>query len=265
MNFKREIALLFLLSIPAGCATLPTGPSVHVMPADGKPFEQFQREDATCRQWAETEIGMRPSQNPTGSPETASSPVYGAEGKRRYDTTYVQCMASYGNQMPAYHQPVAMKRRHRRTAPPPPPVEVAPLLPPDFSANMPPEDVVIPPPDTLPKAGQYRLPEDVYVDTAPLFIYSSTLGLSVAVGIPYDLLYNGVDYFYFYGGRWYVGPFYDGPWTLATRKYFPKALLRFGIASIRHYRDVEFRLYEKDRSHYSGKVIRPDFRGVTPK
>jgi len=42
----------------SGCATLPTGPSVNVLPAPGKPFEQFVAEDATCRQWAERQIGM---------------------------------------------------------------------------------------------------------------------------------------------------------------------------------------------------------------
>lgn len=41
-----------------GCASMPTGPSVLVLPAPGKPFEQFQVEDAVCRQWAGHQIGM---------------------------------------------------------------------------------------------------------------------------------------------------------------------------------------------------------------
>jgi hypothetical protein len=52
------LALIFL----GGCATLPTGPSVNVLPAPGKPFEQFMAEDAQCRQWAEKQIGMNPQE-----------------------------------------------------------------------------------------------------------------------------------------------------------------------------------------------------------
>ncbi len=40
-----------------GCATVPTGPSVMVLPAQGKPFEVFQADDAVCRQWAAQQIG----------------------------------------------------------------------------------------------------------------------------------------------------------------------------------------------------------------
>ena len=56
-QIKRGIIFLALLVL-GGCATLPTGPSVLVLPAPGKPFEQFQIEDMTCRQWAEHQIGM---------------------------------------------------------------------------------------------------------------------------------------------------------------------------------------------------------------
>ena len=53
---------LVLLAL-SGCATLPTGPSVMVLPAPGKPFEVFQSEDAACRRWAEQRIGMNPQEN----------------------------------------------------------------------------------------------------------------------------------------------------------------------------------------------------------
>jgi len=51
-----------MLLVFSGCATLPTGPSVNVMPAPGKPFDQFMAEDATCRRWAERQIGMSPQE-----------------------------------------------------------------------------------------------------------------------------------------------------------------------------------------------------------
>jgi len=40
------------------CATIPTGPSVMVLPGTGKPFEQFQADDAACRQWALQSAGI---------------------------------------------------------------------------------------------------------------------------------------------------------------------------------------------------------------
>jgi hypothetical protein len=39
------------------CATVPTGPSVMVLPGDGKNFELFQADDAVCRQWAAQHTG----------------------------------------------------------------------------------------------------------------------------------------------------------------------------------------------------------------
>ncbi len=56
-RMQRYITLLALLVL-SGCATMPAGPSVLVLPAPGKPFEQFQVEDITCRQWAGQQIGM---------------------------------------------------------------------------------------------------------------------------------------------------------------------------------------------------------------
>ena len=55
------ITSLLLLSLSA-CATLPTGPSVRVLPGKGKSFEQFQVDDSACRQWAERSIGISPQQ-----------------------------------------------------------------------------------------------------------------------------------------------------------------------------------------------------------
>jgi hypothetical protein len=40
-----------------GCATVPTGPSVMVLPGTGKNFEQFRTDDALCRQWASEQVG----------------------------------------------------------------------------------------------------------------------------------------------------------------------------------------------------------------
>ncbi len=57
MRMRKILSFMVLLAL-AGCVTLPTGPSVKVLPGSGKSFEQFQADDALCRQWAAQQIGM---------------------------------------------------------------------------------------------------------------------------------------------------------------------------------------------------------------
>ena len=57
MNWIRRFLIILAVIAVSGCATMPPGPSVMVMPPPGKPFELFQMEDATCRQWAEHQAG----------------------------------------------------------------------------------------------------------------------------------------------------------------------------------------------------------------
>ena len=56
---KWKLPLFSLLALLWGCATMPTGPTVQVMPAPGKPFEVFMAEDGLCRQWAERQMEER--------------------------------------------------------------------------------------------------------------------------------------------------------------------------------------------------------------
>jgi hypothetical protein len=75
MKNKLSIFLLFLLLMIGGCATMPAGPSVMVLPPPGKSFEQFQAEDAVCRQWASQQIGLSPQE--TANQNTATGAVLG--------------------------------------------------------------------------------------------------------------------------------------------------------------------------------------------
>ncbi len=156
-----RISVILALLAAGGCATVPSGPSVMVLPAAGKPFGVFQAEDATCRRWAEQQIGLSPQETAnqatatgaavgtivgagigaalgaaSGHPGTGAAigagsgllvgtatganagQVSGYEAQRRYDHAYLQCMYSYGNQIPGT---VRRPRRARRSAPPPPP------------------------------------------------------------------------------------------------------------------------------------------------
>ena len=138
-------------AVLAGCASIPTGPSVAVMPGPGKPFDMFQQDNAICRQFAEQQIGANPNQvaqeqvitgaaagaaigaasgalmghgheGPTESMAGAGLIVGSAAGanaaaastmtlQRRYDIAYQQCMYAKGNLIPGYPAP--------RYAPPP--------------------------------------------------------------------------------------------------------------------------------------------------
>jgi hypothetical protein len=75
MNYKRTFLLFLVLLLLGGCATVPTGPSVMVLPAQGKPFEVFQAEDANCRRWASQQIGLSPQE--TVNQNTAAGAVAG--------------------------------------------------------------------------------------------------------------------------------------------------------------------------------------------
>jgi hypothetical protein len=59
---KRWIGPLILVPFLGACATIPTGPSVMVLPGGGKSFEQFQTDDVVCRQWAYQQTGTTPGQ-----------------------------------------------------------------------------------------------------------------------------------------------------------------------------------------------------------
>jgi hypothetical protein len=148
------IASLFL----AGCAEMPTGPSVAVMPAPNKPFDVFMQDDQLCRGWAAHSIGLAGhdaaaerflASTVTGTAIGAiagaavgghrnvgagaamgtmvgataganQSAVTAGNAQRRYDIAYQQCMYSKGNLVPSYGYG-AYRYPAPSSAPPPPP------------------------------------------------------------------------------------------------------------------------------------------------
>jgi hypothetical protein len=61
-----SVALLIAALALGACAIAPpSGPSVMALPAEGKTFEQFQADDATCQQYASQRIG-------NGTPQQAA-------------------------------------------------------------------------------------------------------------------------------------------------------------------------------------------------
>ena len=76
MNWKQSLLLLSALVVLSGCATMPTGPMVPVMPSPGKPFEVFMADDNVCREWAQQQIGGA-SPSETANQNTATGAVVG--------------------------------------------------------------------------------------------------------------------------------------------------------------------------------------------
>jgi len=174
MNKTGFLSLVVVVAV-MGCATIPTGPSVMVLP------EQFQTDDTVCRQWAQQGLGITPGQAATRSTVTgaaigtlagavlgaaigaaAGSPgtgaAIGAGGgllfgtaagasagetaqvtvQRRYDIAYQQCMYAKGNQIPG----VIAASPPLVSAPPPPPAptqtpSAAPAPPPSLPPDAP--------------------------------------------------------------------------------------------------------------------------------
>lgn len=76
MKVEQVLLIVFGLVLLSGCATMPTGPTVMVLPGPGKPFEVFQADEFACRQWAQQQIGgTSPSQ--TANQNLATGAVVG--------------------------------------------------------------------------------------------------------------------------------------------------------------------------------------------
>jgi hypothetical protein len=91
-------------------------------------------------------------------------------------------------------------------------------------------------------------------------VYVPDLGYYVAMGLPYDMIYDGRGYYFHNGGYWYSTAYYGGPWLRIGVNLLPPLILRYPILEVHRYRDLEFRRYERERGNYKGKIHRPKFR-----
>src|SRR5574337_110982 len=152
MNMHK--AKLLLLAVPivlAGCASPPMGPTVQVLPGPTKPFDAFQYDQATCKQYAQSQVAGQAEAVNNGTAGTvvvgtvlggllgaaiagtsvgAGSASYGQGSiQAQYNNAYVQCMYARGNQVPGM-------RRQRYQAPmqadPPPGYPPAGYAPPGY-------------------------------------------------------------------------------------------------------------------------------------
>jgi len=73
-RIQRNMTLLAIVVL-SGCATMPTGPSVMVLPTPGKTMEEFRFEDMACRHWAGGSVGI--SAQDTANRNTATGAAVG--------------------------------------------------------------------------------------------------------------------------------------------------------------------------------------------
>jgi Glycine zipper len=66
INRSAGFLLVAVVPLLGACVTVPGGPSVMVLPGSGKPFEVFQADDDSCRQWASHQIGAGPNEPVAG-------------------------------------------------------------------------------------------------------------------------------------------------------------------------------------------------------
>ena len=80
---RRALVVAPFALMLGACATVPSGPSVMVLPGSTKTFEQFQADDAVCRQWASQQTGTSPgkaSASSTATGAVAGTLIGGAAG-----------------------------------------------------------------------------------------------------------------------------------------------------------------------------------------
>ena len=144
----------------AACATVPSGPSVLVLPGSAKSFEQFRADDYDCRQYAGFQVngttpdraaeqsGVKSAAIGTAVGAVAGGLLGGHDGaasgagagliigalagsgtarnsqlsaQQRYDHAFQQCMYAKGHKIPVEGYALPPRNARRATIPPPPP------------------------------------------------------------------------------------------------------------------------------------------------
>jgi len=171
MNLKSTSLYILPVLALAGCVSVPTGPSVSVLPGNGKSFDQFRADDVDCRNYAQYQNG-NPSDSQVNSVAesaaigtvvgaVAGAAIGGGRGagigagtgllfgtaagasagnaaaygtQRRYDQSYVQCMYAKGNKVPTYGRVASQGGPPPGYYPPPPPPPPGySSVPPDYA------------------------------------------------------------------------------------------------------------------------------------
>jgi len=172
---KRWSLALAALAI-AGCATVPSEPSVLALPGSGRSFDEFRADDFYCRDYAFDQSGAGARQQAANTTAVQNAAIgtaigalagaaiggrhgsgvgagmglmvgsaSGADASRRamhgsqrhYENAYIQCMYARGHRVPVGASYTSDKAPHSGQALPPPP-SGSPSIPPPPPGNPPP-------------------------------------------------------------------------------------------------------------------------------
>jgi len=167
MKPKNSLLVLPALLVLGACVSLPSGPSILVLPGTGKTFDQFRFDETDCRQYASAllggkdanaaaaEAGLKSAAVGTALGAVAGAAIGGRQGaavgagggalvggaagtgaastsqyglQRRYDNAYLQCMYAKGHRVPVSGSFTSAPPAN--TPPPPPPGATTPPPPP---------------------------------------------------------------------------------------------------------------------------------------
>ena len=158
-RFTLVVSSTVLMAL-SGCANMPSGPGVMVLPGAGMSFDRFSNDNAACQQFALAQVGGT-SANQAGinsgvasaAVGTAIGAAYGAAvgggkgaaigagtgllagglvgtgtasssmeiNQQRYDAAFVQCMYAKGHQVPVSGQLAPAQPQIAPVVPMPPP------------------------------------------------------------------------------------------------------------------------------------------------
>jgi hypothetical protein len=169
MKLKNTPAILPALLVLGACVSMPSGPSILVLPGTGKTFDQFRFDETDCRQYASAllggkdanaaaaDAGLRSAAVGTAIGAAAGAAIGGRGGaavgagggllvgsaagsgaastsqyglQRRYDNSYLQCMYAKGHRVPVSGSFTSAPPSSAPPPPPPPPSATTPPPPP---------------------------------------------------------------------------------------------------------------------------------------
>jgi len=169
MKRKIAFAALPMLLVLGACVSMPSGPSILVLPGTGKNFDQFRFDETDCRNYASAllggkdansaaaEAGLKSAAVGTAIGAVAGAAIGGRSGaavgagggalvggaagtgaastsqyglQRRYDNAYIQCMYAKGHRVPVAGSFTSAPPANTPPPPPPPPPSAPPPPPP---------------------------------------------------------------------------------------------------------------------------------------
>jgi hypothetical protein len=184
MNTVTKTAVAAAAALLAGCVSMPTGPSMMVLPGSTRSFDEFRVDDYACRQYALDQVGGTTAQRAAedagvrsaalgallgaavgaaadggsgaavgagaglamgGLIGTSAAESSGYGAQRRYDNAYIQCMYAKGHRVPVTGRFTTYTPGATTSAP-------RPATPPPPGAAAPPPAATITPPPPPPGA-----------------------------------------------------------------------------------------------------------------